>query len=277
MQMQNSKQEGFVTINSLLVVLIVFLVSVGFMFMLSALRNYSLRLKSKDIVREKAIVLLYDIAEAMNVLKEDDADSPFSPGVRTLEREYIDFQLKIQDVSSGIHVRFMNEAILNNEFINWLVLSEPELHVVNYGWANKNIISQAVKERIYESFFIDNDERLFPLINEYPMTNIHYLSLECITAFLQFYQIENAEKKAIILHERVQNELVTSFKDLLGVNQNHVIFDLIGCKTSFWRVSYVYETCIVEAIFCVIPDQIEPGEINYYKLVERSMRFYKNE
>lgn len=277
MQERNSLQWGFITINSLIIVIITLILCVGFMFLLSALKNYSHRMETRDTIHDEAITLLYDIAEKMNALTEDNADSPFSPGVRMLEREYVNFQLIIQDVSSGINVRFLNENILNDDSIKRLITYEPDNNVVTYGWAHKRIVSQVIKARIKESFLLYDDESLFPLINEFPLTNIHYLSFECISAFLHYYRIDHAEEKANLLHERVQNELVTDIKKLLRVNEQHEILNIIGTKTTFWKISYKYQNYVVEAIFCAIPDRIDPGKIERYKLVERTMRLSNNE
>ncbi len=216
--------------------------------------------------------LLYDIQESMAVLKEDEADSPLSDGVRTLERIYSAYDLQIRDVSSGINPRFMNDAFLKHESINRLITSDPDNTLVEYGWAHVNMISEEMKRRIQESFSIRDDEELFPLINEYPLTNIHYLSEDCLAAFLNYYRITDAEEKAMALYERSQNELIIDVRGMLAVDESHQIFYLLGCKTSFWKVTFLYESCMVEAVFCAVPDSEEPQKVDHYSLVERRMR-----
>lgn len=264
--------EGSVSITTLFSIGIILTLALGLLFLLSSIRNYSIRLKNKDTIRSEAIALLYEIQESIAVLKEDEADSPLSDGVRTLEHIYSEYNLQIQDVSSGINLQFMNDAFLSDETINNLITSDPDHTLVEYGWAHKNTIDEEMKSRIQESFSIQDDEKLFPLINEFPMTNIHYLSEDCLAAFLKYYKIADAEKKASQLHERSQTALITNLREILAVKDDHRIFDLLGYKTSFWKVTFVYTSCIVEAIFCAVPDVKEPREIDHYTLIERNIR-----
>ncbi len=264
--------SGFVSIEILLFLGIMFSFVLGLLFLLSSIRNYSVRLKSKDAVRGEALSLLHDIQESMSLLKEDDADSPLSNGIKTLERIYSAYGLSIRDVSSGINLRFMSDAFIKNESINHLIMSDPDNNLVAYGWAHKNMIPEEMKNRIKTSFSIQNDEQLFPLINAFPLTNVHYLSEECIAAFLKYYDIADAEKKAADVYARAQRELITDIRKIIAVRKNHRIVDLLGCKTSFWKITFFYDSCVVEAVFCAVPNREEPRKIDHYKLVERTMR-----
>lgn len=272
MQGNNHATEGSISISAVFSLGIILIILSGLLFLLSSVRNYAVRLKNKDAVRAEAINLLYDIQDRMPVLKEDDADSPFSDGVRMLESTYAAYDLQIKDVSSGINPRFLDAAFLKNEAINNLILSDPENNLVEYGWAHKRMISEEMKSRVQASFAVRNNEALFPLINEFPLTNVYYLSEECLTAFLQYYKIKDAEKKAFIIKENTRIQSKIDFEPILDVEMNHGIFDLIGNKTSFWKVTFFYESCMVEAVFCAVPDKKEPQKIDHYKLVERKIR-----
>ena len=264
MQEHDHATEGSVSIASFF--------SLGLMFLLSSVRQYFVRLKSHDVIRNEAMELLHDIQESMAVLKEDEADSPFSDGVKTLERIYSAYAFQMKDVSSGINARFMNEAFIKNEVINNLILSKPDDTLVEYGWAHKNMISEEMKNRIQTSFSISDDEKLFPLINEFPLTNIHYLSEDLLAAFLKYYGIRDAEEKAMAIYERAQRELITNVNEIIRAKEDHIIFNLLGYKTSFWKVIFFYESCTVEAVFCAVPDREEPRKIDHYTLVERTIR-----
>ncbi len=252
--------SGFVSIEILLFLGIMFSFVLGLLFLLSSIRNYSVRLKSKDAVRGEALSLLHDIQESL------------SNGIKTLERIYSAYGLSIRDVSSGINLRFMSDAFIKNESINHLIMSDPDNNLVAYGWAHKNMIPEEMKNRIKTSFSIQNDEQLFPLINAFPLTNVHYLSEECIAAFLKYYDIADAEKKAADVYARAQRELITDIRKIIAVRKNHRIVDLLGCKTSFWKITFFYDSCVVEAVFCAVPNREEPRKIDHYKLVERTMR-----
>lgn len=272
MQENNNATEGALSIAALFSLGILLALSLGLLFLLSSVRNYSVRLKDRDAIRSEAILILHDIQEDIAVLKEDDADGPFSEGVQSLERIYAAYGLTIRDVSSGINPRFLPDAFMKHEIINRLVLSDPENALVEYGWAHTYMISEEMKSRIQESFAIRDDTKLFPLINEFPLTNIHYLPEECLTAFLQYYEIRDAEKKAADLYQRAQTALITDMQEILQVPEDHRIYGLIGYKTSFWKVSFLYESCMIEAIFCAVPDRDEAQKVDHYKLVERKIK-----
>jgi hypothetical protein len=264
--------SGFTSIEILLSLGIALSISLGLLFLLSSVRNYSARLKNNDAIQNEAIELLYDIEKMMIILIEDDADSPFSDGVKNIEQMYSAYDLHIKDVSSGIHSYFMNEAFLQDETVRRLINLESDDLIVEYGWAHKNIISEKMKHHLKESFLIEDEELLFPLINDFPLANIHYLSENCLFAYLTYCSVEDAENKAAEIYKRSRKELITDIKGILKVKDDHKIFELMGYKTTFWKVTFIYQTCEVEAVFCGVPDTENPQKIASYKLVERKIR-----
>ncbi|ULQ59033.1 hypothetical protein K7I13_10990 [Brucepastera parasyntrophica] len=263
--------KGNISASALFILAILMAFCAGSMMLLSSTKNYAARLQTKDSEYGNAFEVLHRIQKDIGILAEDPADSPLSSGLQTLAARYEGYGLQIRDVSSGIHIRFLNDGLLKKEAIQRLIQFRPEENIVQYGWANANIISEAARNQIRRSFALTDNEKLFPLINTFPATNLHYLSEECLEAFFSAYQIKKAREKAALIFLKTKTELVTNIEDVLEIKKDHELFNLIGYKTTFWEVTFHHSRCTVRAVFCAIPDRKNAGKIESYRLIERNV------
>lgn len=207
-------------------------------------------------------------------IREDEADSPFSSGVVNLKERYSLYNLDIRDVSSGINTRFLGTELLEKESIKRLVQTADERYLVRYGWAHADIMGEKVRTDMIDSFGISDTEDLFPLINRFQMTNIHYLSRECIEAFLDACEIKDGQEKAYALFTKSRTEPVTHIGAVLGVREGHRILKILGYKTTFWEVTFRYKEYRVRGVFCGVPDRQKPDVIDHYRILERNLIYH---
>jgi hypothetical protein len=129
---------------------------------------------------------------------------------------------------------------------------------------------------IAREFSKEKTENLFPLVNTFPLVNIHFLSENCLKAFVASFSIEKGEEKSADLFAQSRQTFLqdTDIESILKVKNDHPALAFLGCKTAFWQIRYKTGGCAVMAVFAAVPDKKEnPRKAERYMLVERSVRF----
>jgi hypothetical protein len=245
----------------------------GGMALLSSARNYLRAVRSNDEKRRSGLAVVKRLEKDVNILLEDRSDSPFSKGIGILERNYASYDLHITDVSSGINAGFLPEEFLKHEEIASLMRRVPA-SIVRYGWMQSSFCSPAAVRQARESFGISDAAEIFPLINSFPLANVHFLSEELLRALCAYYKIEGGGEKSRRLYQVAGAALLTDsdIAAVLEVETSHGIFAFLGCKSSFFKVLFRTESCTVQAVFCAVPGKEENRrEVVRYNLVERSV------
>ena len=91
-------------------------------------------------------------------------------------------------------------------------------------------------------------------------------------AVLGYFKIKNGEQKLEQIREKLNGE--TSSKELaeiLGISESHAVFDLIGFKTLFWKISFETDKCVCSAVFAAVPQKDNQKKIDRYILVEKDI------
>jgi hypothetical protein len=133
-----------------------------------------------------------------------------------------------------------------------------------------------MKKRLAASFNYSDSEDYFPLVNNLPLTNVHFLTERCITAFLSASGVKDAQEKGAALFYRARQGALDNAEmaNILDVKKDHKIFYLLGNKTTFWNIFYKTHECSVSAVVCGVPDKKEDVPIiKEYRIIERSVNF----
>jgi hypothetical protein len=276
MRIFKRRNAGNAALNVLFLIVILMLVLGGGMAMVSAGRNYGVSLVRHDDKQQAALGILSSIQTDMGRLKDDDADSPQSKGITMLEALYSDYDFSITDVSSGINAHFLPESLLEKDALKNLLAQNSKEDITRYGWMHTQFLPEKTMPEISQVFSKEKTENLFPLINTFPMVNIHFLSENCLKAFVSAFSIEKGEEKSTALFAQSRQTLLqdTDIESILKVKNDHPILAFLGCKTAFWQITYKTDDCAVTAIFAAVPDKKEnTRKAERYMLVERSIHF----
>jgi hypothetical protein len=271
------RDAGNAALNVLFVIAILLLVLGGGMTLVSAGRNYGARLVRHEEKQKAALDILSSIQTDLEMLlKDDEADGPQSKGVTALEALYSEYALRIMDVSSGINEHFLPEALLKKDALKNLIMQKSKEDITRYGWMHILFLPEKTKPETDRLFSKDETDNLFPLINSFPVVNIHFLSENCLRAFAAAFSIEKGDERSADLFARSRQTLLrdTDIESILKVKKDNPILAFLGCKTSFWQIVYKTNDCTVTAVFAAVPDKKEnPRKVERYMLVERSVRF----
>jgi hypothetical protein len=255
----------------LVLILMLFILSLG---SLAAAGNRYVR-NSETIKEEQrsAFSVLDSVTERMQAFTKQDADIPDAGILADIEEDCSSCNLKISDVSSGINTRFFPESIVADEKVKTLVSvkdgSSPE---VCYGWINITTPNKAALAAAEKSFATDDVGKLFPLVNTMPLTNVYYLSDDCLAALLDAVSVKSLPRRTAFLTAVKNRELKNSddIKKVLGITHNAAALCLFGIKTSFWKVTFSSGRFVITGIYAAVPDRTaDTFAVQKYVLVER--------
>lgn len=225
----------------------------------------------KQIIAEKnAEKLLQDIGEEIQFFKEEENDNPGAIAAEKLLAKYSQNNISLADVSTGINKEFLKDEILeSNALVQYLATDDAQLS--EYGWINPKYAGQSKIEQINNDF---GNNVPFPIINEFPAYNLFEMKTDFLSAILAFNKINEPEDKA----EKIKNLLpetvnIEKLCEILGVQKSHPVFDFLGTKTVFWKVSFETEECNTNAVFAAVPQKDDRKKIEKYVLVERHIAY----
>lgn len=256
----------------LALILMLFILSLG---SLTAAANRFVRNSetAKEEQRE-AFSVLDSVTERMQAFCAQTVDIPGSGVLADIEEACSGYSLKISDASSGINERFFPESILADEKVKTLLTanddSSPE---VSYGWINITVPNKAALAAAEKSFGTEDAGKLFPLVNTMPLTNVYYLSDDCMTVLLDALSVKNQSRRNAFLSAVKNRELKDGddIKKILGITHNAAALCLLGVKTSFWKVTFSSKgRLFITGIYAAVPEQgSDEFAVKKYVLVER--------
>jgi hypothetical protein len=299
------KEEGAIEAGALL--LLFFLASIisgAILFAMTAM-TYTQRNKHEFSEKMDALSILNSIVRDMQALKEYDYDYPDNAILEKLRLSYSEYGLVIFDISSGYHLdffpdkditdRFLCEYIFLNadpsNFIHWrnanglslstekwkeFIKEEAFKSCVCYGWVSTAHLESFAYKTISTLHGTSDIERLFPVVNDFPLMNINMVNPEILKPFIM--RTEFALKKPAELFDSLKNKIGagpvmdSDISSILQIPLSHPIFNYFGTKTSFWKVAFSCPgTGSVEGIIAAIPKRNgKRQEIEEYRLVDRS-------
>ena len=175
----------------------------------------------------------------------------------------------VEDVSTGINRQFAAETFLNNKYIKKYVEENTDTVFVDYSWINPKFTEKQFLSEIEQSFDTNN---IFPLKNSFPPLNLANMNISFIKTILDYYEIKDSENKAVQIKNFLTDDTETSqIANILSVSRNHPVFDLIGTKTVFWKVSFETKKYKVTAIYALVPESENQKKIDKYMLIRKEI------
>lgn len=206
------------------------------------------------------------IGIAMQVLKDEPYDD--LSRVNFLSDSFSGNDFCMEDVSTGVNVQFLKKEIIESSLMQKYLAGENAMRSA-YGWMHPKCSDNEMLEAVAEDFGVRNP---FPIVNAFPLYNLHEMDAEFLAAVLAYCKIVNPENAAETIRRKPAEEItMAELCDILNVTERHTVFDFIGLKTAFWKISFETARCDVEAIFAAIPEKDDPRKIAKYALVEKSI------
>lgn len=266
-----NREEGFIRFEVLMMLSIMSLGVFSLLFLISSGMNYYNSISHKYEKNTEIDIILKELTHHMQYFCNEESDVLDSETYKIIESNFSKYQPLIMDVSSGINRLFLEEAFVESSIIKKFLEKEPS-SLVNYGWIPVGYGSNEAIETAKKSFYSSSEEELFPLVNYFPVMNIHFISEQLIEALLTALQIPNSKDKAEKLF-RASRERVLQDEDimkLLNVKINHPVIRFLGVKTAFWKVILHIDGIEVHAVYAAIPYQKENSrQPEKYVLVEK--------
>jgi len=219
---------------------------------------------------KKANYILFDIEEKLQELKEYPSDIDECQILSLISME-CDYEITVKDVSTGINENFVSSEILEDESVRRYMTLNEEAALTEYGWINPRFADKSVFDEILLDF---ENKNAFPLINNTPPLNIHFMTDDFIMAVLEYFKIKNREQKLEQIREKLNAETTSKeLAEILGISESHSVFDLIGFKTLFWKISFETDKCGCNAVFAAVPQKDNQRKIDRYILVEKDIAY----
>jgi len=298
------KQDGWITAASMLFLLLITAMVSGLALIVTSTNIYFRTNQNDHKIKKQADLLLDKIMHDIQYLKEETYDSPQSRHITYLISKYQNQDLSMEDISSGLHLDFLPDAdlidplfsqyvFINNQanrFINFrnqhglsdsvdewkeYVTEAAISSCVAFGWLHRFHDNSFAFKEISRNFDTSDQDKLFPIINSFPLMNINYVKPEVIELFIlrPLFEIKDAKEKYRRLKTRLESRSLDDLDiiDILEIPLTNNIFVYIGSKTSFWKITFsAEEKYIVEAIVAAIPDEKNnPRAVDKYVLLSR--------
>lgn len=260
-------EYGFSTPLALASIFSLCVLTLSLCILIAAREKYIHSYKNVIEERKETELILYRIEEKMQSLKESPCDAD-EHEIALLINDVCDYDCTICDVSTGINKNFTSKTMLESKPISKYIESNKDDAFTEYGWISPKFADSNILNTIANDF---ERSDVFPLINAIPQLNIHYMSEDFITAGFEFCNIKNAREKAELIKQKLHPEItIKELAHFLEVSENHLVFDLIGTKTIFWRIDFETATYRAHAVFAAVPNKSNQKNIEKYILVEKN-------
>ena len=239
---------------------------------LSYAAHRSVRTASDDIQSENELEkIVRSFTADFQALKDEESDFPFSEKRAELLTAYEQYKPTVEDISSGINPKTFPDRILRHSKIKTL-LENPSFIASSYGWINASAPNSQTIKDISESY--KNGSSLYPIVNSFPLVNIHYIEENTLQALLEAEGFAESTKKGSELYYAARETPLTKadIARILEVPQNHRIFALLGTKTTFWGIKLTHQNKSCELILAAIPQKDEQDKTERYIVIKE--RFY---
>lgn len=265
-----NKESGFSTAFALTVIFSLCVITLSFAMIVNASEKKISAYKKALDTRKKANSILFRIEEKLQGLKEYPSDIDECQILSLISVE-CDYEITVKDVSTGINKNFVSSEILEADTVRKYLALNEEAALTEYGWINPRFTDKSILDEISLDF---ENINAFPLINNMPPLNIHFMTDDFIMAVLEYFKIKNREQKLERIREKLNGE--TSSKELaeiLGISESHAVFDLIGFKTVFWKINFETDKYGCSAVFAAVPQKDNQKKIDRYILVEKDIAY----
>lgn len=266
------KQEsGFIRFEILMMIMVMSLGVLVLLSLVSSGMNHFNSTVNTYKKKERVDMVFKELTFYMQYFCDEEADVLGSKSFNLIGDRFSDYHPIIKDVSSGINVQFLNEALIVSPAIQDILAREPT-SLVNYGWIPVASGSDEAIDEAKVSFGCSSIEELFPLVNYFPAMNIHFISKGLLEALLTALKVPNPSNRAEVLFGAAQERPLQDedIIKILGVKKSHPAISLLGVKTAFWKVILHVEGLEVHAVYAAIPSKRDnPRQPEKYVLVER--------
>lgn len=265
-----NKESGFSTAFALTVVFSLCLMILSFsMTVVSNEKKINSYKKAAEAKKETDLIL-FNIEKSLQELKDYDSDADIYQ-ISSIISGACSYDYTVKDVSTGINKNFTSDEILEEDHIRSYILSDEEDVLTEYGWINPKIAGNLVLAGCIKEF---ENKNIFPLVNNLPPLNINFMSSGFIKTVLEYYKIKNSDEKSYLIGEKLNSDItVKEIAEIFEVSENHPIFDLIGFKTLFWKVSFETDRCSCDAVFAAVPQKENQKKIEKYILLEKNISY----
>lgn len=230
--------------------------------------------KNHILAQKEADSIIFNLEDDFQSFKNDPCDSGTSAAFVRLLKKYSEYDLSLEDASTGINRNFFPEKFYESDGIKDYVAFYSDDSFVDYGWVNSKYASKETLESIASDF---GEEKVFPIVNSYPLLNIYSMSCDFLRAILEYCGIKDADEKSIRLKEFLYHDLEQEeMSRLLDIEPTDSVFDFLGTKTVFWKAKFETQRCRAEAIIALVPKKDNPRSIDSYRLIEKKI-FFKGE
>ena len=284
--LQNDKCGGFAEHYVLYMTVIMLIVLSGLCVRLHTswvLINSYVRMYSE---KEEAKKILFDIEKDFDCFVDEEIDCENSYALVRLQQKYSEYNLCINDCSSGINKNFVPEEFIYDGRIQACIhRAESSGAFVNtdFGWKNKNFGCPVVytDEVIEEKNFV----------NRIPLVNINFCDESLMKAAFEFFRIQQADKKTSeiinlrrksgISREKLKEIIVPGDLEPWSADNTESskdegfdkrFMDFFGSKTTFWKIEYRYKRFLVSAVIAGFADDADDSKIGKYKIIERKIK-----
>ena len=264
------KEKGFSTAFALTVIFSLCVIVISFAMIVSTNEKKINSYKESIEARKEVDSIIFNIEKVLQFLTESPADIDQNHMV-SLVSSVCNYGFKIREVSTGINKNFLDEKFLKNEAIQKYIISNEENVYVEYGWINPKFTNKQVIEKVSQDF---ENKETFPLLNDLPPLNIYFMSEDFISAVLEYYKIKNIGTKLEKIRTNLNSNMtLKELASILEINENHMIFDLIGLKSLFWKIYFETEKYNCAAVFAAVPKKEEQKTIDKYILIEKEITY----
>ena len=299
-----NKKNGWISVASMTLLLFITALVSGIALIVTSNNIYFRKNQNDYRIKREADILLDKIIHDIQYLKEESFDSPQNRYINHIINKYNSRNLTLEDISSGLHLDFLPDSDLsdpifsqyvfkNNQFNSFIDyrnqhglstnIDEWKQYVneaaisscVSFGWLHRIHDSSFAFKEVSKNNNTTDPDKLFPILNSFPLININYVDPEIIELFIMrpSFEIKQAKEKYKKLKTRLENRPVDDLDiiEILEVPLTNKIFAYIGGKTSFWKIIFAAEEkYLVQAIVTAIPDEKNnPRSIDRYVLLDK--------
>jgi hypothetical protein len=268
------QDEGAVEFGTVLILF--FLVTIGAGGILFAATSITYTQRNNEQIDQKiqADILLDQIVNEMQPLKEYTFDAPRNHLLEDLCLRYQQYDLQFIDVSSGYHLNFLTDEDLSDKLLadfifingnsgnfttwrnmnglttnknNWreYVNEEAWKSCVSYGWLHKDSSESFARKTIVQNFGTADINLLFPLLNDFPLMNINMIDPKILKPLVMrpSFNIDKPEEKLENLIQRLMSGplFYGDISASLQIPVNHPLMRYLGTKTAFWKLHIAIE------------------------------------
>ncbi len=262
-------ESGFSTPLAMTVIFSLSVIVMSLSLFVYASQRKIISYENKIEIRNSIDLLISEMEREIQGLKEIKCDTYDDHEIKNLLNCLTGYEYTVCDVSTGLKRKFLSDRILcDKAFDRYLSMHEEDTDV-SYAWVNPQFADEKIIEGLQKEH---KKENLFPLINSFPLMNIYRMNDDLVKAVIDFYRIEEAERKTSELRSLLGRECeIKDIARVLEIGEGHPFFDLVGTKTAFFEFSFEKDGYEVKAVFAAVPDVNDKKKISRYMLIDKTV------